>query len=215
MSMTRSFGTLVLGLALFTWAESADAQVIVADTARIQVQQVQEDRADDTPRLTLGGRGSYGLPIGDFAGNTDSDFGWGAGAVVNLSRSVGIYGGWASESFACDDVLCDEDGRVHVRGLEAGLKLSMPAQNGTAPWVKFGVVFHAVGFDGPTDFESDDRELGWQGAFGVDLPLGRVLSLSPSVRYQQIDVDGDGFFENPEVRHVSIDVGLQLHIPGF
>lgn len=163
--------------------------------------------------LSLDGRGSYAVPFGDFADGTEGDFGFGVGAVLTLGPGFGIYGGWGQDSFRCDDILCSPDSRLTVVGFEGGVRAAFPTQGGTEPWIRAGLTSKNVEFDGePVDFESD-RQLGFQGAFGVDFPLGEALSVSPAVRVNLMSVDDDDFFDDPSVRFLTFDLGVHLHLP--
>ncbi len=163
--------------------------------------------------LSLDIRGGYSLPIGDFSDNTDSDFGFGAGVVFSLTPMVGIYGGWGRDSFQCASVACGDDSRVTLSGFEAGAKFMLPSRGGARPWAKAGAVWHAMEFDGEIFRAESDRSLGFQGAIGMDFPLGRVLSVSPSLRLNLMDIEDDGFFDRSEVRYLSFDIGAHIHFP--
>lgn len=164
--------------------------------------------------LSFDVRGGYGFPIGDFGDNVDSDFGFGVGAVLNLTNSIGVYGGWARDSFQCDNIVCTSNDQVHLSGFELGGKFIIPSENGVFPWLKVGVVADKVQFDTAIgDFESD-REWGFQAAAGLDFPLGNVLSVSPGLRLTLLDYNDAGFFSQSEVRHLSVDLGAHINIPG-
>jgi hypothetical protein len=169
--------------------------------------------ASQEPMLSVDLRGAYSLPIGDFGDNVESDFGFGLGAVVTLTPSLGVYGGWAKDSFGCDSALCDDDSQVHASGFELGGKLILSGQRRFLPWAKAGLIGHKLELDaGPFEFESD-RKYGFQAAVGLDYPLGEVLSVSPALRFNSLSVDDDGFFEDPGVRYFSFDLGAHIHIP--
>jgi hypothetical protein len=163
--------------------------------------------------ISFDARGSYGIPFGDFSDGTEGDFGFGAGAVLSLSPGFGIYGGWGQDSFQCTSVLCSPDSRLNVLGFEGGVKASFPTPGGVEPWIRAGLTSKKVEFDGESlDFESD-RQLGFQGAFGVDFPLGEVLSVSPAIRVNLMSVDDDDFFDDPGVRYLTFDLGAHIHLP--
>jgi hypothetical protein len=172
-----------------------------------------ESAAAQRQVLSFDVRGSYGFPIGDFGDNAGYDFGFGAGALLSFTPSFGVYGGWARDSFGCDNLLCDEGSQLHVSGFEVGGKFMIPTANRILPWLKAGLVAHKTTFDaGSIEFESD-RTLGFQAAGGLDFPLGDVLSVSPGLRFTMLENDQDGFFSEPEVRFLSFDLGLHIHIP--
>jgi hypothetical protein len=164
--------------------------------------------------LSVDVRGGYGIPFGSFGDHVGNDFGFGGGVVLSLTPNIGIYGGWARDSFSCDAGVCDPDSKLNVQGFEAGGKFILPGQNRILPWAKAGVVYHKVEFDGDVaDFESDSN-LGFQAGVGLDFPLGEVLSVSPGVRVTLLDVgDDDDFFADSEVRYVNIDIAAHIHFP--
>ncbi len=67
---------------------------------------------------------------------------------------------------------------------------------------------------------SSDMGLGFQVAGGLDIPLGQVLSFSPSVRYQsynaEFDVVGNDFItaETP-VESLGLDLAVHIHLSGL
>lgn len=163
--------------------------------------------------ISFDARGSYSVPFGDFADGVEGDFGFGAGAVLSFSNNFGIYGGWAQDSFGCESLLCSADSRLNVKGFEGGVKALFPTQGDILPWLKVGLTGKTVEFEGTgADFESD-RQIGFQGAFGVDFPLGEVLSVSPAVRVNLMSVDDDEFFDDPGVRYMTFDLGAHIHLP--
>jgi hypothetical protein len=164
--------------------------------------------------ISLDLRGGYSVPFGDFGDNVGNDFGFGVGVVFSLTPMIGIYGGWARDTFTCDVVTCDDDSQLHVQGFEAGAKFILPTETRALPWAKAGVVYHTVEFDGAFgDFESD-RNLGFQAGIGMDFPLGEVLSVSPGVRVTLLDVgDDDDFFPESEVRYFTFDIAAHIHFP--
>lgn len=164
--------------------------------------------------LSFDVRGSYSIPFGDFGDFADSGFGFGAGGVFGLTDSFGIYGGWARDGFGCD--ICTDDDQVYAGGFEAGVKFLVPSDRSLVPWLKAGVIGHKLTFDsGIVEFESD-RKYGFQGAAGIDFPLGNVISVAPALRVNFLDLDDsdeDDFLQSAEVRWFSLDIGAHFHIP--
>jgi hypothetical protein len=161
-------------------------------------------------------RGGYSVPFGDFGDVWGNDWGFGAGGVLSLTPSIGVYAGWARDAFDCEIVGCGDDSRLHVSGLEAGAKFIIPTDIAVLPWAKAGVVYHKAELDESVVGFETDRNLGFQGAVGFDFPLGDVLSVSPSVRVTLLDFgDDEEFFEQAEARYVNFDVAAHIHIPGF
>lgn len=159
-------------------------------------------------------RGGYGFPIGDFGDNTEGDFGFGAGAVLTLTPSIGVYGGWARDAFGCELLVCDDDDRLTISGFEVGGKFILPREGGRAlPWAKAGLIAHKAEFDAGAFQSESDREYGFQVAVGVDFPLGEVLSVSPALRYNQLSFGEDFLEDDPDVQYISFDIGAHIHIP--
>jgi hypothetical protein len=165
--------------------------------------------------LSFDARGGYSFPISDFGDGTESDFGFGAGVVFSLTQSFGIYGGWARDAFGCEELIgCDEDTQLQVQGFEAGVKFLIPTEARILPWLKAGLIAHEMKVDTDAiDFESD-REYGFQAAAGLDFPLGEVVSVSPGLRFNMLEIGEDDAFADPEVKYLSFDLGLHFHIPG-
>lgn len=163
--------------------------------------------------LSFDVRGAYGFPIGDFGDNVDSDFGFGAGAVLNLTNSIGVYGGWGRDSFQCDNLVCDTNDQVRVSGFEVGGKFIVPSQNGVLPWLKVGAIADKAEFQTQVGTFESDRTWGFQAAAGLDFPLGEVLSVSPALRFSLLDFNDAAFFEPSEVHYLSVDLGAHLNIP--
>jgi hypothetical protein len=171
-------------------------------------------RADaQESRFSIDLRGAYGMPFGQFENNVDNDFGFGAGAVFTFTPSAGVYAGWARDSFGCANVLCADDSQVHVSGFEVGAKFILPTQMVATPWLKAGLIAHRAEFDGDVVHFESDRTYGFQGAIGLDYPLGRVISVSPALRVNVLDLDED-LLGAPEIRSVSLDIGAHIHFPG-
>jgi opacity protein-like surface antigen len=193
MTPSRLFAKLALPVLVAAWGAPAEAQ----------------ERA-----LSFDARGGYSFPMSDFGDTTESDFGFGAGIVFSLTSSFGLYGGWARDAFGCEDtVVCDEDSQIHVQGFEAGVKFLVPTEARILPWLKAGLIAHEMKFDTGTGLEAEsDREYGFQAAAGVDFPLGEVVSVSPGLRFNMIEMGDDDAFET-EVRYLSFDLGLHFHIP--
>ena len=87
-----------------------------------------------------------------------------------------------------------------------GAKFIVQSERTFVPWLKAGLVAHKVEFDG-TDFNFEsDRKYGFQAAAGLDFPLGEVLSVSPALRMNVLNFDDGDFFDDPEVRFLSVDL---------
>jgi hypothetical protein len=40
-----------------------------------------------------------------------------------------------------------------------------------------------------------------------------VISVSPALRVNLLSVDDDEFFDDPEVRYLTFDIGAHIHLP--
>jgi hypothetical protein len=98
-------------------------------------------------------------------------------------------------------------------GFEGGVKAQFSTESTIYPWIKVGLTSKEVEFEGETFTFESDRKIGFQGAFGVDYPLGEVLSVSPAVRVNLMSVDDDDFFDDPDVRFLTFDLGVHIHLP--
>lgn len=169
--------------------------------------------AQSTYPFSVDIRGGYGVPFGDFGDAAGSDWGFGAGAVLSLTPAIGVYGGWGRDTFTCDVVGCNGDDRVRLSGFEGGAKFILPMGGRWHPWARAGVIYHRLELDGGiVDWESD-RQLGFQGAIGVDFPLGDVLSVTPALRMHILDFDDADLLDDAEIRYFSFDIGAHIHFP--
>lgn len=168
--------------------------------------------AQDVWPISFDVRGGYGFPVGDFGDDFEGGWGFGAGAVLTLTPSIGVYGGWARDTFGCDLVGCDDD-ELRVSGFEIGGKFTLPRGAGTLPWAKVGLIAHKAEFDGGLIESESDREYGFQAAVGVDVPLGEVLSVSPALRYNRLSFGDDLLEDDPDVQYLALDIGAHIHIP--
>lgn len=193
------------------------ALLLMMSMSQLGAQQMQDPAPERA--FTVEVRGGYGIPTGDFSNDVgaEADFGFGASAAMMLSRSVGLYAGWARDRFDCE--ACTGGDRLHVSGWEAGATFMVPGRYGIAPWLRAGAIWHRTSFEfAEADFQTD-REWGFQAAFGVDVPIGEWFSLSPAIRYNTVDptIDVDDFddadFAAGTVQYLSLDLGLRLHLP--
>jgi hypothetical protein len=137
---------------------------------------------EDVSPLSFDIRGAYGVPFGEFENDVDNDFGYGVSATYTFTPAVGVYAGWARDSFGCANILCADESQVHVSGLEVGAKFIIDSDMVATPWLKAGLIAHQAEFDGEVVNFETERAYGFQAAAGVDYPLGRVISLSPALR---------------------------------
>jgi hypothetical protein len=122
-------------------------------------------------------------------------------AAYGVTDRVGVYAGISRSSFGCDTGFCA--GRTvgfTSQGVDAGgeLRLPLPA----APWIRAGIVSHSLRHEG-----RQAGGVGFSAGGGVELRLGRRLSLTPGVRYVRYGAaDDDG------VALLVGDVGLKIRM---
>lgn len=169
--------------------------------------------------LALEIRGGIPFATGDF-GDRGADIGEGLGpgytvganATLQLTHTLGVYAGYSYTRFDVEDF---DDIDVTDKGLDAGVRAAFPTTTGLAPFLKAGLVYHEadVLYEDPqlgVDTDISGRELGFEVAGGVEVPLGRVLSFTPGVSYVQYETDAA--FGDRRVSYVRADVGLRMRL---
>ncbi|HYJ79196.1 MAG TPA: outer membrane beta-barrel protein [Longimicrobiaceae bacterium] len=142
--------------------------------------------AQGTLPLSFGVRIDAGIPVGDDADGVDTGFGWGVEAAFDLTPTFAIYGGFSQFTFGIDDSEADFD----EDGFELGGRVLLGTGGAVwTPFGQFGAVFH-------------EGEVGFEAGLGADYPVGNALSLTPLVRYRNID----------SFQYVAIGVGLNLRL---
>jgi hypothetical protein len=158
-----------------------------------------------------------GASAGNYAGAA-SDFemapqpSFGAAVSYGVTEMVGVYAGFSRSSFGCETGFCEgRDMRFTSQGVDAGVQLSLPVVAG--PWVRAGLVSHSLRYHSGAALESEARDgeegsgVGFSAAGGVELRLGRRLSLTPGVRYVRYGAAGDD-----GVAMLVGDVGLKIRM---
>jgi hypothetical protein len=135
------------------------------------------------------------------------------GATVSYATSdrLAVYAGFSRSRFGCADGFCaDRRTTLTSAGVEAGARLTFPARG--APWLRAGVIRHSLRYEsrpvdggGSTGKETDG--VGLEAGGGMEVRLGKRLSLTPGVRYVRYgSADDDG------VALVIGDVGLRIRM---
>lgn len=157
-----------------------------------------------------------GASAGNYAGAA-SDFTFAPGLSLGLSVSyaltdrIGVYGGISRSGFGCETGFCEGRTVGFVsRGVDAGVELRLPLP--AAPWIRAGLVRHSLRYDaGGIAGEAAEGEeasgVGFSAAGGVELPLGRRLSLTPGLRYVRYGAAADD-----GVALLVGDVGLEIRM---
>ena len=138
-----------------------------------------------TPRLALGASVSYGV-----------------------TEHVGVYAGVSRSSFGCDTGFCEgRDVGFTSRGVDAGAELRLPLP--AAPWIRAGLVHHSLHYRAGNVADEGEQTsgAGFSAGGGVELRVGRRLSVTPGVRYVRYGAaDDDG------VALLVGDVGLKIRM---
>ncbi|HYW14199.1 MAG TPA: outer membrane beta-barrel protein [Longimicrobium sp.] len=158
-----------------------------------------------------------GASAGNYAG-ASSDFevaplpSVSATASYGVTDAIGVYAGVSHSSFGCDAGFCaDREMRFSSGGVEGGVELRLPVV--ASPWLRAGLVSHSLQFHSGVARESEARDgqetsgVGWSAAGGVELRLGRRLSVTPGVRYVRYGAAGDD-----GVALLVGDVGLKIRL---
>lgn len=161
-------------------------------------------------------RGGLAFPAGEFGEeeegiSVETGTTLGANATFHLMPLLGIYGGYTHNRFGVDGVDID----VVDQGFNAGVRLAVPTPLiPIDPYVKAGVVFNKVSFEGDfvdEDEPDSDRSLGFEVGAGLGIGIGPKLSFTPQVTYTRYEPrfegEGDGNLE-----HIRVDVGLRLRL---
>jgi opacity protein-like surface antigen len=130
------------------------------------------------------------------------------GATVSYAatRRVAVYAGYSRSSFGCESGFCaGNEVTFTSQGFDAGVRLSFPVAAG--PWARLGVVSHSLDADGGTADGEAASGVGFELGGGVELPLGRRLSVTPGVRYVRY-----GAANEDGVAMLVGDVGLMIRL---
>lgn len=150
--------------------------------------------------------GNYAAAASDFELLPRPSFG--AALSYAATDRVAVYAGYSRNSFGCETGFCaGRDVSFTSQGVEAGVRLSLPVVAG--PWVSAGIVSHSLeaDSDGPAAGADDASGVGFSAGGGVELRLGRRLSVTPGVRYVRYGAaDDDG------VAMLVGDVGLRIRM---
>lgn len=163
-------------------------------------------------------RGGLNRPISDFRDNgpqARGDAGFGGDVIFNVTPRFSLYGGYGWDRFGCEG--CADGDWITSRGWEGGAKiLFSEAGTPVAPWVRGGFVFNQAKVAQGSSEAISDRGTGFQGSFGLDIPLGQVIWFAPAVRYERFPAEfnaGPITLIDQTVSFLSLDFGLHIH-PG-
>jgi hypothetical protein len=148
--------------------------------------------------------GNYARAASDFELLPQPSFG--ATLSYAATEMIAVYAGYSRNSFGCETGFCDgRDVSFTSQGVDAGVRLSLPVVAG--PWVSAGIVSHSLEADANGTGAEDASGFGFSAGGGVELRLGRRLSVTPGVRYVRYGAaDDDG------VAMLVGDVGLRIRM---
>jgi opacity protein-like surface antigen len=170
-------------------------------------------QAQVTP-LTVEARVGAAIPTGDFGDLVDTGYGLSLHGAYRVIPMIDLYGAynWTRFGFTdTDEEFGDTDVDLTDSGFELGVRLNVPVP-GIRPWVQAGVLLHQLSMSasegGITGSLTSDREVGFQAAAGVAIPVAPGLRLTPAVSYRQYTVD---FWDaSSDVSYFGVSVGLRL-----
>jgi hypothetical protein len=178
----RALGTLAM--VAFGWA-------LAGEEAAAQTQISLEPRVGVT------------FPTGDLSDEgAEAGLALGAEVLFNLQRNVTAYVGLQRHGFACDSG-CDLGRAPRSTGFGAGIKYIFPSPADALVWARGGVLAHTLA----TDDSSGDRNLGFEMAAGIDMPVAPRLHLTPHIGLLSHDA-GVGF----TARWINFGIGFHYHL---
>lgn len=179
----------------------------------------------------VGVRAGAGIPTGSFAepGNGSSadglvrgarpGLGYGLDAGVGLGP-VGLYFGTDRIQFDCQPQSCAASGKYKLTGASAGLRMGIPLFPIVKPWVKAGIAVNELTgtFSGASSGTTvtTERRPGYELGAGVDVPVMRLFSITPQVRYvsQKLRYKFPGTSGGSRgVEYYTFDLGFRLRSP--
>lgn len=169
--------------------------------------------------VSLGLSGGAAFPTGELGRDDAFDTGWGfeVNATLDVARGLGVYAAYDRYAFPFErDIFFgfdQEQGDLIDQGLAGGVILSVPAgSSGFRPWIRGGAIYNSVqfDFDNVEDDPESDSQLGFEVGAGLGLPLGSIVTMSPSVRYRSYEpeiAEGNDF----DLSYVVGELGLTFH----
>jgi opacity protein-like surface antigen len=106
------------------------------------------------------------------------------------------------------------------QGFRAGAHIAVPLGMGRSlsPFVQAGVLYNQTRIElsdrsGSLTFKSDNA-LGFEAGGGLSIPLGRIISITPAVRYRRHETKFSGFdefgAESITVSYIVADIGMKF-----
>lgn len=152
-----------------------------------------------TPQLRAqaiyaGVRGGAGIPTGEFADQTtatgDASLlhgatpGLGYGFEAGLgSTLLGLYGSYDRVDFDCQSSSCKTSGKYSLKGMSAGVRVSVPLLPLLKPFAKAGITYNEMTGDASGVEITAKKAAGYELGAGVEIPvLAGFFSLTPQIR---------------------------------
>jgi hypothetical protein len=169
---------------------------------------------ENEPRFGAELNGDVSFVSSDLAGaSLNTGLGFEAILQYRFMPFTSVYGGWgynhfnANESFAGSDVDFEQTGYI------LGLQFKHPVGNSPVSYfVRAGALYcHIETENNSGDIISDTGHgIGWQGAAGIEVSMGRNWSLAPGLKYNWLS--GETGFEGTNFqldhRTVSARIGI-------
>lgn len=181
------------------------AAALLAGPARAQVPGLRMDGLRVEVRA--------GASAGNYAGAA-SEFevlpraAWGASVAYEAIDRLAVYVGYSRAGFGCRTGFCTgREVEFTSQGLDAGVRFALPVVPAAGPWVSAGIVHRTLRTDAEGATDADDASgWGFSAGAGVEVPLGRRLSVTPGVRYVRHGAGDD------DAAMVVADVGLRIRM---
>lgn len=168
-------------------------------------------------------RAGAGIPTGDFAGGmagAEPGLGFGIGAIVRATSTIGVYGGYGWNQFGCgtcgileqtDDFELDED--VTDTGFDFGAQANFVLGELLVPWLRGGIIYHKLEFSGDDSSFDSEAAIGFEIGAGASYVVVPSLTFTPGIRYRTYTAEfdfADTEFPNRSVNvsYIALDVGL-------
>ena len=155
------------------------------------------------------GVGNHAAAASDFRSAPGPSFG--ATVAYAPLRAVEVYAGYSRTAFGCEGGFCAGRGMTFTsHGVDAGVRVALPVA--ASPWLRAGIVSHTLDYASSADGVDPSRGeaasgVGFELGGGVEVRLGRMLAVTPGVRYVRYGAaDDDG------VAMLVGDVGLRIRL---
>ncbi|HAC16424.1 MAG TPA: opacity protein [Bacteroidetes bacterium] len=169
---------------------------------------------DTTNRFSFELNSGISLPTTDIG---DAELGTGVGFEgifhYRILQHTGVYLGWGWKHFPSESSFAGEDIEFEETGYIYGVQFKHPFGKSGLSYI-----LRAGGNWSHLELENSDGDItydtkhgaGWQVSGGVDIPLGRKWSLTPTIKYSSLNRDyktETGNF-SADLNYVAINIGF-------